>query len=338
MDALVQRSIEQVRATAKSEVPWTQDEPWHQTYHTYQDDGWKACNPQERTTPTQREPLTSISLYTWNIDFMLPFPSSRLRKAITHLQKLISADSATIVFLQECLVSDLALLASDPWIQTTFHLTDLNASNWSSGHYGTVTLIDRRLYVGTCFRVHYSQTRMERDALFTDVVLGNDKIVLRFCNTHLESLALEPALRPKQVALAARYLHEEGLAGGVMAGDFNAIQSSDRNLHSDNGLKDAYIEVGGEEDSESGYTWGQQAATKLREQFGCSRMDKVFFVGDGLQLKGFEQFGADVEVDDPRERDEIVKLGFDRPWVTDHLGVVGKFEVLPKAQGGEPKM
>lgn len=123
-----------------------------------------------------------------------------------------------------------------------------------------------------------------------------------------------------------------------MAGDFNAIQDFDRHLHSDNGLKDAYIEVGGEEDSESGYTWGQQAATKLREQFGCSRMDKVFFVGDGLQLKGFEQFGADVEVDDPRERDEIVKLGFDRPWVTDHLGVVGKFEVLPKAQGGEPKM
>lgn len=269
---------------------------------------------------------------------MLPFPSSRMSKAIRHLEKLVSAQHANIIFLQECLVSDLALLASDPWIQANFHTTDLDASNWSSGYYGTATLIDRRLDIGTCFRVHYSQTRMERDALFTDVVLGDDQIMLRFCNTHLESLALEPAYRPKQVALVARYLHEEGLAGGVMAGDFNAIQDFDRHLHSDNGLKDVYLELGGKEDDESGYTWGQQAATKLRQQFGCSRMDKVYFVGDALRLKGFERFGADVEVDDPKERDEIVALGFDKPWVTDHLGVIARFEMSPKAHVGKTKM
>jgi len=122
-----------------------------------------------------------------------------------------------------------------------------------------------------------------------------------------------------------------------MAGDFNAIQDLDRCLHFNNGLKDAYLELGGEEDSEEGYTWGQQAATSKREQFGCSRMDKVFFCG-GLQLRGFERFGAGVELGDTKEREETVRLGFERPWITDHLGVVARFEVMPKARRSETKM
>ena len=65
----------------------------------------------------------------------------------------------------------------------------------------------------------------------------------------------------------------------------------------------------------------------MRERFGTSRMYKVFFCG-GLQCLKFERFGANIEVEDARERKDIAALGFDRPWITDHLGVVAVFEVV----------
>lgn len=167
---------------------------------------------------------------------------------------------------------------------------------------------------------------MERDALFVDVTLGAANQVVRLCNTHLESLALQPARRPRQLQVAAGFMREAGLAGAVLAGDLNAIQDFDRTLHVENGLKDAWLEQGGSEDDAAGHTWGQQAATKLRTQFGMSRMDKVFFCG-GLRLESFEIFGRDVMVEDRAEQEQIVGLGFDKPWVTDHFGVKATFSI-----------
>ncbi|KAI2612175.1 uncharacterized protein GGS25DRAFT_517868 [Hypoxylon fragiforme] len=105
------------------------------------------------------------------------------------------------------------------------------------------------------------------------------------------------------------------------------------------------LSLGGEEDSEEGHTWGQQAATSLRERFGCSRMDKVFFTpGKGLRLRRFGRFGGDVVLGgdggggdgdgdgdgdgEGEKADQIVRLGFEKPWVTDHLGVVAEVEVV----------
>ena len=76
----------------------------------------------------------------------------------------------------------------------------------------------------------------------------------------------------------------------------------------------------------NGHTWGQQAATSFREKFGTSRMDKVFYCGD-VCCVSFERFGADTELEDEEERTQIVQLGFDRPWITDHLGVKAVFEL-----------
>ncbi|KAI7497430.1 hypothetical protein KC367_g5860 [Hortaea werneckii] len=162
---------------------------------------------------------------------------------------------------------------------------------------------------------------MERDALFVDVNVGEQGKPVRFCNTHLESLALDPPLRPLQMQLCAQYMHDSAVDGAVLAGDLNAIQDFDRRLHSDNDLKDAYLELGGtEDDAEAGHTWGQQAATAQRQKFGTSRMDNVFFCG-GVVCTAFERLGAGIELQDEGEREEILKLGFDRPWITDHLGV-----------------
>ena len=336
MDEFAQQAIKIADAKKRTTVPWDFDKPWNQKCWNYSrpKDKWLPTEAPTFTAPDGSSPQSSASssrlaLYSWNIDFMLPFPDSRIMAAVRHLESLIRkqpGDTASVLYLQECVESDLALLASDEWVQETFVLSDIGIENWQNGHYGTVTLVDRRLPIMSCFRVHYSETRMERDILVTDVRLGKDNKNIRLCNTHLESLALEPPRRPPQMEMAAKYMLDPAIHGAAVAGDFNAIQDIDLHLHSDNGLNDAYIELGGREDDvEGGHTWGQQAATVQRQRFGTSRMDKIFFCG-GLRCMLFERFGADVEVEDQDERRGIVQLGFDKPWITDHLGVMAIFE------------
>jgi tyrosyl-DNA phosphodiesterase 2 len=267
---------------------------------------------------------------------MLPHGDSRMNSALKHLEELSRQhrndnNTAVVINIQECVPSDLTLVGEKDWIRDGFYRTDVDTANWASGAYGTTTLVDRRLDVLSCFRVHYSATRMERDALFVDVESSGQRV--RFCNTHLESLAMEPPRRPAQMQLIASHMHAEDISGAVVTGDFNAIQPFDRTLHTDNNLKDAYLKLGGTEgdgrDDNEGYTWGQQALPELRQLFGCSRMDKVFFCGDGLELLEFERFGADVEPDKSEEdvRNDLLSLGFEKPWITDHLGVKAVFEI-----------
>ncbi|KAK3720169.1 hypothetical protein LTR37_003993 [Vermiconidia calcicola] len=329
MDEVAKKAMGAAQSKKRTSVPWNFDEPWKQPYYVYSNK-WQPIDPSH--TNSEQQPyassLSQLALYAWNIDFMLPFADSRMQLAIRHLEKLVNRldnSTARVIYLQECVESDLKLLTRDPWVQRCFALTDIDIDNWQSGHYGTVTLVDRRLFITSCFRVHYFQTRMERDGLFVDILLS-DKTV-RLCNTHLESLAMEPPLRPPQMQMVAKYMRDATFHGAAVAGDFNAIQDFDRHLHSDNGLKDAFLELGGsEEDAEGGHTWGQQAATFQREKFGTSRMDKVFFCG-GIRCNQFERFGSGVELENDDERKKIVDSGFDRPWITDHLGVMAVFKV-----------
>ncbi|KAK5123358.1 hypothetical protein LTR85_002790 [Meristemomyces frigidus] len=335
MDALVRDSIRLVEAKKKGDVSWEVDKPSNQSYYSWRDGKWQASDPSStdsQETSGGKSEVKSLALYSWNIDFMLPFPDSRMRAAICHLESEHIAKQdpsfATVIFLNECLQSDLKLIAKDPWVRQTFQITDIDGTNWQSGHYGTMTLIDKRLPIESCFRVHYSKTRMERDGLFVDIALGTPGKPIRLCNTHLESLAFEPPFRPPQLALCASYMHDnKAIHGAILAGDLNAIQDFDKHLHTDKHLKDAYLELGGrEDDAEGGHTWGQQAATVQRERFGTCRMDKVLYCG-GVQCKTFEHFGAGIEVEEEGEREGIVKLGFDKPWITDHLGVKAVFEL-----------
>lgn len=332
------QAIQDSATLRKTSVPWNLDEPYPQSYYDYDPatSTWVSQSTGQSTQDTA--PIATIALYTWNIDFMLPFAAARMKPALAHLEHLtrtLPQTAAPIIFLQECTPSDLTTIAATPWIQSRFHLTDIDPSNWATTQYGTTVLIDARLPVSSAFRVHYSKTRMGRDALFVDVDIsltrpdsGREKpLLLRLCNTHLESMAFDPPFRPPQVALFAEYMHGDGIHAALAAGDFNAIQPFDRTLHSENSLKDAFLELGGREDTEEAYTWGQQAATSQRERFGCSRMDKVYFCG-GVKVRRFERFGAEILAEGEEERRGIVELGFDRPWVTDHLGVVAEVEVL----------
>ena len=321
MDEVIKNALEQAIAAKKpmSSLPWEPDKPLAQPWHAW-DDGKSAWEPVH--DPQRATNITALAVYTWNIDFMLPFPDARMSAAVAHLEKLISQDASTpaVIGLQECTKSDLVFLAENDWIRDNFYMTDVDNTSWGSFMYGTTTLVDRRLPVSSCFRAHFTATNMERDGLFVDIALNGK--TLRLCNTHLESLIADPPLRPTQMRIISGYMRE--VAAAIVAGDFNAIQPFDESLHSDNGLKDAYLELGGTEGAEEGKTWGQQALRQLREQFGCSRMDKLFFCGD-VKALAVERFGNDVVVEG-EEADRLEALGFEKAWVTDHLGLCAVFE------------
>lgn len=56
-------------------------------------------------------------------------------------------------------------------------------------------------------------------------------------------------------------------------------------------------------------------------------VDKIYFCG-GLKLLRFERFGADVQLDGEGYAKEFDALDFEKPWVTDHLGVTATFDVV----------
>lgn len=301
-----------------------------QPHYTFTDGRWKENEQADPTT----SPLSShikLKLITWNIDFQAVAGPHRMAAALHHLNDTFihdssSADTPFAIGFQEVTPSDLSIIQSTPWIQSRFRITDTSPTNWRS-HYGTTTLVDLRLPLIAVFRTHYV-SRMGRDALFVDLDCrdegsGTDeKSRIRLGNTHLESLAADPPLRPAQVALASRVLNDGCVRGGVLMGDFNAIQDFDRTLHRENGLKDVFLEEGGMEGSEKegggerceeGWTWGMQSPRGQREEFGCSRLDKMLFCR-GVRLEGLRRIGRGVKVPEG----EVAKGML----VTDHLGLV----------------
>lgn len=348
MDDLMQKAMKQSGIQKKSpdHVPWKPDEPWPQAYYSWDAEAeiWQPIKTPPASPPAndqaQSSSITAIALYSWNIDFMLPCAAARMNAALAHLEghtSQLPPATAAIINIQEATPSDLITISQTPWVRSGFYMSDLDSYAWGSGMYGTTTLVDRRLEVASCFRVHYAETRMERDALFVDVTTAaTAPRRVRFGNSHLESLALDPPRRPAQMRVAAQHLHAGGgeLAGAVIAGDFNAIQPFDVTLHADNDLQDAYLESGGREGAEEGATWGQQAHPATRARFGLSRMDKAFFCGEDIKLQGFERIGADVVVgeDKKEQRDKLLQLGFEKAWVTDHLGIKATFSFVQDAR------
>ncbi len=245
--------------------------------------------------------------------------------ALSHLHSLISntdPNKPIIIFLQEMDALDLKQIRDTEWIREKFYITDIDTKNWGAPFYGTTTLIDKRLRVKTVFRVHY-QTNMDRDGLFVDIAVKSpqfgDERTLRFCNTHLESLVASPPLRPHQVALAAQHLHDAAIHAGILAGDLNAIEPFDRSLHTENGLHDAFLALGGQEDTKEGYTWGYQSTRDVQERFGPTRMDKVWYCG-GVKVERLERIGVGVRVEEGK-REKMRSWGV-LDWVSDHYGLM----------------
>ncbi|KAM3415744.1 hypothetical protein BST61_g9256 [Cercospora zeina] len=129
MDALVQRSIKLVEDKKRSSISWKLDEPWHQPYYLHDGDRWTAREP-KASNPSNAS-ISKLALYSWNIDFMLPFPESRMKAALKYLEERLaqSNDTAVAIYLQECVESDLKTVSEQPWIQQNFCISDIDTSN-----------------------------------------------------------------------------------------------------------------------------------------------------------------------------------------------------------------
>lgn len=304
-------------------------------FYPTKDGSWQSTSTSQVPTVTYSEPAispTAIRLISWNIDILVDFGTERMQAALEHLNSLMEStpkNVAVVIFLQEMSVTDLKQIRDSKWINQRFSLTELDGRHWLSPYYGTTALVDRRLKIKNVFRVPFVSI-FERDGLFIDVAisnsqsLGNGDKVLRLCNAHLESLIADPPVRPVQLKAASKYLHEVDVACALLAGDLNAIQPFDLTLYSENGLKDTFLELGGTDGTEEGYTWGQQVPQWMKEKFGSSRMDKILLTGDVLPKK-FERIGLDVRVAE-EHRAKMKEAGQD-DWATDHYGVMGDFEL-----------
>lgn len=280
------------------------------------------------------------------------FTGARMKAALSHLSTTIlpsiPSTHAAIICLQENDADDITLIKTTPWVQERFILTDVDESRWLTPLYGTTILIDRRLgsSVQDAFRVSVV-SRFDRDLLFVDIALhaqseSSDALgsaeravklenrsgskVLRLCNVHFESLVADPPLRPGQIAAAAKYMHSQEVGAALLAGDTNAIQPFDQSLHSDNGLNDAYLSLGGRESEVKGMTWGYQALIGREEKFPPCRMDKVM-MADAVEARSLERVGVGEEVKHEEDRKDMERNDMNL-FISDHYGLRGEFEVM----------
>ena len=161
---------------------------------------------------------------------------------------------------------------------------------------------------------------MCRNALVTDVVLGGPggaeprTRVLRVVNTHLESLPQGTAQRVVQMGVIAGLLKKEGMLGGIVGGDMNAIAASDKTLAEKNGLADAWEEDKRDGSAEDGTTWGYQPKTI----YPPGRLDKILYTKkDDLKVRDVRRIAVGLE---------IPGIG----WVSDHYGLSCRVEAQGK--------
>lgn len=227
-----------------------------------------------------------LALYTWNVDAGAESPRFRIRSIISHI--LTSSPSPDVIFLQELTQIAFETVLSDPRIRRGWVLSEGNTATWQNAHFSTVTLLSRSRFglpqvsrpggatLGPVWRVRYP-SRFARDALCCDVFLPSEssdpaepQIRVRLVNVHLDSLAIRPSQRPRQIQTVATYLQNAGR--GLVAGDFNPVLDEDATLVADNGLVDAWLEL---RSDEPGFTWGIDG----KQRFPPGRLDKVATLG-----------------------------------------------------------
>ena len=340
--------------------------PKSQPIHSFSGSKWQRGKPPTAKAgldEVEKASISNLRVFTWNIDYMEPFPQARMASALSYLQTLVEAtpaSTAVIVCLQELrqdipinfdrleesfdpqIADDLRQIASAAWIQEKFLVTDLTADHWRCG-YNSVTLVDKRLSVTSVARMPFV-SEFKREALLLDVAVTSSgalaecgavgrRSILRLCNVHMDSMAGKPPIRPIQWKACAKYLQDgsNGVVASILAGDCNANQNYDLTQAEENGFKDAYLEMGGKEDDPQGHTWGPQSKSP---RFPHKRMDKVcFWQLDGiegdqrlLELEGLEKIGVGVKVEDDSIRGKLVEQG-SLDFVTDHYGLAADFKV-----------
>jgi tyrosyl-DNA phosphodiesterase 2 len=188
-----------------------------------------------------------------------------------------------IIFFQELSRDAFLLLLDEPEIRRGWFLSDADGVLPAGQSFQTITLLSKARFQspkpGPVWRVKYP-SRFARNALCCDVFVprpvgsADDNVRLRLINVHLDSLPIQPSLRPQQISIAAAMLRSAGR--GIVAGDFNPVLPADETLVEENGLVDAWLAL---RPDDPGFTWGVDG----KEPFPPNRMDKVVSLGLRVQ-------------------------------------------------------
>ena len=277
---------------------------------------------------------TSLALVTWNVDFAAPHPKSRLQSALDYLQFHAFPEfeggqpPPCLILLQEIKADVFDTLLAHPWIRAWFMIVPGSGEDgWPRyAGYGTVTLVARSAPLTGSICVHFGESRMWRNALVTDVVLGGAEPharVVRVVNTHLESLPEGTSRRVVQMKVIAGLLKDASVSDGIVCGDMNAIAPSDETIAEANGLLDAWEQQRQDTDEDDGVTWGYQP----RCRFPPGRLDKILHTPS-----------KSVKIKDVRK----LAVGLEMPsggWVSDHYGLACQVEAQDvaslEAEGGK---
>ncbi|KAG2154049.1 hypothetical protein DEU56DRAFT_772602 [Suillus clintonianus] len=273
-----------------------------------------------------------IRVVSWNIDCMRPEADHRLDAALSYIQHQVfkcrtnrRRPEPCSILLQGVLATAFATILNNKWVQNFFVVIPSTTDAWPKlAKYGTVTLLSRSIHIAKSFSIHFNCSESQHHAIFIDVKLSGlldtaqappssaSTVTLRIANTHLDPLPDGAPIREKQLKLVADTLMQDGLFGGVVGGDFNAVTPNDSTLVESVGLWDAWS---GDDTDERGFTWGYQPRSPLAP----GRLDKLVYT----PRPGFF-------MDTPKKLAVGKKYGklTRRRWISDHCALLTKVQCV----------
>jgi len=290
---------------------------------------------------TQRQP-SHFSLTTQNVDAFSPRPIARAKLLLDGILK--ESKLPDVIFFQEVTSDVHAAVLANPKVRDAFLVANAQDQTLFEGvPFANMTLLsskrfafglesqkeeeeesgverrEKKLVLGPVSRVKLP-SKYGRCALSVDIIPpstpSTPTAAYRLINVHLDSLGDTLPYRTEQLEILANLLREPGCAGGLIAGDFNAISPDDHALLGKNGLVDAWVALHGDEGLD-GATWG--VAVERDDGLTAGRLDKVAMLG--VKAK-------DMEILRPRLI-EVPKPGEDSDFIpcSDHYGLRLSFTV-----------
>ncbi|KAA8620498.1 Endonuclease/Exonuclease/phosphatase family protein [Pyrenophora tritici-repentis] len=274
--------LSQIRTHIKSwwqqtPLPTTTASPTFQKWHNFDQEQWMPFVSHKFPRPGIRHQWAgSFRIVSWNVNADAPLPKSRVSAL---LEVIKTTGAAGVVFLQEVSRKALTALLEDSWIQQDWYTSDADASAFGNQKFISITLVSKLwvatdvIMLGAIWRISLP-SRFGRDALCCDLIVksssnhipGRNSVRIRLINAHLDSLAINPSLRPHQLSIGASYLSAAGR--GIIAGDFNPVPPEDDDLVRANDLTDAWTQL---HPNSPGHTWGVYG----EQSFPSNRFDKV---------------------------------------------------------------
>lgn len=300
--------------------------------------GWKHISASEKGSSDGSEdgknkvvPM-SVRIITWNLNYMRTVWDDRTGGILRHLEKVVTSyegnvqnngyeGDACVVLLQEVAPAMLKFLLKDEWVQKKFSVVPVDPEKWPrSAFFGNVTLVSRDLEVLRAQILHFSFSANQRTGLLVYLRMSatgdvDDSQIICIANTHLESLEHGERMRPRQLEALAQMLKQEGIEGGVIAGDMNSIARSDRLLPRRLGLKDAWRR---KDSDPEGFTWGYQSLEE-DQKYPPGRLDKILYLPNRkYTVEEPQRVGVGLKVR-TREGEEY--------WASDHYGLTAMLHV-----------